>query len=65
MALDTVLPEGDAAHPGKSIDLVILASFTGRERTMAQFAAAAGLRLTRVIAKPEPGWLSIIEGRPR
>ncbi|WKU05692.1 methyltransferase [Micromonospora sp. HUAS LYJ1] len=67
VALDTVLPEGDAAHPGKSIDLVILASFTGRERTRAQFAAlfeAAGLRLTRVIAKPEPGWLSIIEGRP-
>ncbi|MFJ8690524.1 hypothetical protein [Micromonospora wenchangensis] len=53
---------------GRSIDLVDLASFTGRERTRAQFPAvfdAVGLRLTRVIARPEPGWLAIIEGRPR
>jgi ubiquinone/menaquinone biosynthesis C-methylase UbiE len=35
--LDTVLPPGDQPHPGKLLDIVMLAQHTGRERTDAEF----------------------------
>ena len=53
LVIDTVIPDGDTAHFGKLMDIVMLACFTGRERTEAEFAAlfrAAGLKLNRVVA---------------
>nr|WP_208865459.1 methyltransferase [Amycolatopsis rubida] len=65
VALECVVPPGNAPHAGKGIDLVLLASFAGRVRTEAEFAelfSAAGMRLTRVMEKTGPGFLSIVEG---
>lgn len=67
VVLDMLIPGGNDPHPGKILDLIILASFTGRERTRAEFAAlfeAANLRLTSVTAMAKPGALSIIEAEP-
>jgi hypothetical protein len=52
LIVETVLPEGDAPHPGKLLDLVMLTVTGGRERTEPEFAGlldAAGLRLVRVV----------------
>jgi predicted O-methyltransferase YrrM/predicted transcriptional regulator len=37
--LDTVIPPGDQPHPGKLLDIVMLAQHTGRERTAEEFVA--------------------------
>lgn len=45
--LDTVIPPGDQPHPGKLLDIVMLAQHTGRERTAEEFVAllaASGFR---------------------
>ncbi len=57
LVIDTVIPDGDTAHFGKLMDIVMLACFTGRERTEAEFAAlfeSAGLRHceTRTTSSP-------------
>lgn len=57
LVIDTVIPEGDTAHFGKLMDIVMLACFTGRERTKADFATlfeSAGLRHieTRTTSSP-------------
>lgn len=57
LVIDTVIPEGDTAHFGKLMDIVMLACLTGRERTEAEFAAlfeSAGLRHaeTRTTSSP-------------
>jgi hypothetical protein len=52
LIVEAVLPDGDAPHPGKLLDLVMLTVTGGRERTEHEFArllAAAGLRLVRVV----------------
>jgi len=52
LIVETVLPDGDAPHPGKLLDLVMLTVTGGRERTEQEFAdllAASGLRLARVV----------------
>jgi len=46
LVIDTVIPDGNTAHFGKLMDIVMLACFTGRERTEAEFATlfeSAGL----------------------
>ena len=61
--IDAIIPEDNAPHQSKGMDLMMLAALTGRERTPRQLAplfAAAGLRLDRVIATPSP--MSIAEG---
>ncbi|MFE2869592.1 methyltransferase [Embleya sp. NPDC059259] len=63
LVVDAVLPQGNEPHQGKTLDLMMMASLVGRERTEADFARlfdAADLRLNRVIATPTV--LSIVEG---
>jgi predicted O-methyltransferase YrrM len=57
LVIDTVIPDGDAPHFGKLMDMVMLACFTGRERTEVEFVAlfeAAGLHHceTRLTSSP-------------
>ncbi|MEV6976025.1 methyltransferase [Kitasatospora sp. NPDC093806] len=65
LVLDAVVPPGDAPHQSKALDLMMMASLTGRERTESDFAelfARAGLRLSRVV--PTPTVLSVVEAVP-
>jgi len=62
LVLDAVVPPGNAPHQSKTLDLMMMASFGGRERTAGDFAAlfeAAGLKLARVI--PTESVLSVVE----
>lgn len=62
LIVESVLPAGDAPHPGKLLDLVMLTVTGGRERTETEFAdllTAAGLRLVRVV--PTAAAQSIVE----
>ncbi|MFF4157112.1 methyltransferase [Streptomyces sp. NPDC001678] len=63
LVIDAVIPPGNAPHQAKTLDLLLMASLVGRERTEREFEALfteAGLRLTRVI--PTGTVLSIVEG---
>ncbi|MCX4683111.1 methyltransferase [Kitasatospora purpeofusca] len=63
LVLDAVVPPGNGPHQSKALDLMMMASLTGRERTEADFAelfGRAGLRLSRVI--PTSTVLSVVEG---
>ena len=65
LVIDAVIPPGNDPDPGKVIDLLMMSSLTGRERTRAEFEALftrAGFRLARVI--PTGTRLSIVEGVP-
>ncbi|WP_371682561.1 methyltransferase [Kitasatospora sp. MMS16-BH015] len=62
LILDAVVPADNAPHQSKTLDLMMMASLTGRERTAADFATlltAAGLRLSRIT--PTPTVLSVVE----
>ena len=62
---EMVLPEGDAPHPGKMLDMFMLTSPGGEERTASQYSALldqAGFRLTQVIPTASP--VSIVEAVP-
>lgn len=62
---EMVLPDGDAPHPGKMLDMVML-TVTGGERTASQYGAlldAAGFRMTRVV--PTASLATIVEAVPR
>jgi hypothetical protein len=55
LVVDTVIPRGNAPHGGKVLDVMMMASLPGRERTEEDFSklfAQAGLRLSRVIHTP-------------
>ena len=65
--MDNVLKPANEPDPnlGRFIDLAMLISVTGRERTEAEFGAllrAGGFALTRVI--PTGAYMSIIESEP-
>jgi hypothetical protein len=63
---EMVLPDGDAPHPGKMLDMVMLTVTGGEERTASQYGAlldAAGFRMTRVV--PTASLASIVEAVPR
>ena len=63
MALELVVPPGDAPHMSKMIDLTMLGMLTGRERTEGEFGdlfESAGLVFRGVTATPTP--LSFVEG---
>ena len=65
LIVEMVLPEGAEPHPGKILDVVMLAVPGGRERTAAQYAellAPAGLRVERVVPTPSP--VSVVEAVP-
>jgi hypothetical protein len=62
LIVEMVLPEGDEPHPGKVLDLAMLALVGGRERTAAEYAAllsGVGLRVTRVV--PTASAVSVVE----
>jgi hypothetical protein len=62
LIVETVVPEGDGPHYSKLLDLEMLASPGGAERTAEEYAsllARAGLRLTRITPTRSP--FSIIE----
>ena len=62
VALELVVPPGDAPHMSKMIDLTMLGMLTGRERTEAELrelVESAGLAFRGVIPTPTP--LSFIE----
>src|SRR5262249_11122280 len=64
LIIEMVLPAGDAPHPGKMLDLMMLVGPGGRERTEPEYAALlgkAGLRLTRVV--PTESAVSVVEAR--
>ncbi|HKP14091.1 MAG TPA: methyltransferase, partial [Blastocatellia bacterium] len=62
LIIETVVPAGDEPHFGKLLDLEMLTSPGGVERTESEYRellAAAGLRLTRIIPTTSP--YSVIE----
>ena len=62
LIVETVVPEGDEPHYSKLLDLEMLASPGGVERTAREYRellAASGLRLTRIIPTKTP--FSIVE----
>ncbi|MCA1814929.1 MAG: acetylserotonin O-methyltransferase [Acidobacteria bacterium] len=64
LVVDAVIPRGDAPHFGKLLDLEMLVSPGGVERTEDEFRdllARAGLRLARVV--PMRSYLSVVEAR--
>jgi hypothetical protein len=66
LLVEMVLPPGDTPHPGKMLDMVMLITPGGEERTEAQYAALldkAGFRLTRVV--PTASLVSVVEAAPR
>jgi hypothetical protein len=66
LLVEMVLPSGDTPHPGKMLDMVMLITPGGQERTAAEYGALldkAGFRLTRVVPTASP--VSIVEAIPR
>ena len=62
---EMVLPEGDAPHPGKLLDMVMLTVTGGEERTASQYSALgqeAGFRMRRIV--PTASLVSIVEAVP-
>jgi O-methyltransferase domain/Dimerisation domain len=62
LIVEMVLPPGDTPHPGKMLDMTMLALLGGQERTESEYASLlskAGLRLTQVV--PTNSAASIVE----
>ena len=65
LIVEMVLPAGDTPHPGKILDVVMLVSPGGQERTEAECAVLvpkAGFRLSRVV--PTASAVSVVEAVP-
>lgn len=65
LVVDAVLPAGNASHPGKVMDILMMVFGKGRERAESEFAALfeqAGLRLSGIISTPSA--LAILEASP-
>jgi hypothetical protein len=62
LIIEMVLPPGDAPHPGKLLDMMMLVGPGGQERTEQEYKsllAKADLRLTRVVPTESP--VSVVE----
>ena len=62
LIIEMVLPAGNAPHPGKMLDMMMLVGPGGQERTEPEYRALlskAGLRLTKV--EPTNSAVSIVE----
>lgn len=62
LIIDTIIPEGDEPHFGKIMDLEMLLTPGGKERTPDEFEGllnAAGFRMTRII--PTRSLVGIVE----
>jgi hypothetical protein len=65
LLVEMVLPEGDQPHPGKMLDMVMLAIPGGQERTPGEYdelLRKAGFRMTRVV--PTGSAVSVVEAAP-
>lgn len=65
LVIDTVIAPDNQPHQGKVLDLLLMVSMGGRERTEDDFRrlfADAGLQLVRTVATPAP--VSIVEAAP-
>jgi hypothetical protein len=65
LIVEMVLPPGDAPHPGKILDMVMLVLPGGRERSEQEYAellTRAGFQLRRVVPTESPA--SIVEAVP-
>lgn len=63
LVIESVIPEGNDPHPGKFMDINMLAMTGGRERTEKEFASLfeqTGLKLSKVIPTHSP-MFSIVE----
>jgi hypothetical protein len=66
LVVESVIPGGDEPHPGKWLDVIMLAVPGGRERTAAEYEAlleAAGLKLQRIVPTRSP--VSVVEAVAR
>ena len=64
LIIEMVLPPGDAPHPGKLLDMMMLVGPGGQERTAEEYGALlakAGFRLERVV--PTESAVSVVEAR--
>lgn len=62
LIIETVIPPGNAPHPGKTQDISMMVLAGGQERTESEYAsllARAGLRLSRVV--PTESAVSLVE----
>lgn len=65
LLIEIVVPEDDSPHFGKLLDIEMLVSVGGRERTAAQYADLlnqAGFRARRIVPTASP--VSVIEAEP-
>jgi hypothetical protein len=65
LIIEMVLPEGNAFHPGKMLDMSMLTLTPGQERSEGEYRALlekAGFQLNRVI--PTSAAVSIVEALP-
>jgi hypothetical protein len=65
LVVDVVLPAGNSFHPGKIMDMLMMALLEGQERSEPEFAELlrqTNLQLTRVI--PTSSMLAIVEAAP-
>jgi len=65
LIVEMVLPPGNAMHPGKLLDMIMLAVPGGTERTEAEYGALlakAGFKLSRVVPTASP--VSVVEATP-
>ena len=65
LIVEMMLPEGDAPHPGKMLDILMLVATGGQERTEAEYRtllSKASFRLTRVASTNSP--VNVIEALP-
>jgi hypothetical protein len=65
LVIESVLPEGNTFHPGKMLDITMLASTPGQERTEPEYRALlekANFKLNRII--PTNSAVSIMEAIP-
>ncbi len=65
LIVEMVLPEGDAPHPGKMLDMMMLVGPGGQERTPSEYAELLGkasFELTNVV--PTESAVSIVEALP-
>jgi len=66
LLVEMVLPEGNVPHPGKFLDMVMLTTPGGEERTPSQYETLldqAGFRMTRVV--PTASAVSVVEAEPK
>lgn len=66
LLVETVIPPGDEAHPGKLVDFVMLTALGGQERTADEYRRLldeAGFRLNRIVATASP--MSVLEAVAR